>query len=266
MRKAFSLLRFDLLTTNDASRGTPLHPSLVCVFINSKLIKSTFVKRVVLASWKSLSHKQKTVFRTVSLLFAHLILLCGLRKARFDSVNGNSLCNLKDLQARKKHLPSRLKRIVVQNASKHLTNAKPRKSSLFHAWRYLSCRRKCFAGFHFCSHAKKVVKTTRLSRRNFLVVSLVRPLKPIFLCFPACWKSQMRTSQTRLSTCLFVTLPFHHLNAASWQSSSPNQSQDAEKPYHIEQIKAKTRKSLTNTRVQRRNEIWKLVILHLFFA
>ena len=109
---------------------------------------------------------------------------------------------------------------------------------------------------------KKLRKLLVFAEKFLGSVSLVRPLKPILLCFPACWKSQMRTSQTRLSTCLFVTLPFHHLNAASWQSSSPNQSQDAEKPYHIEQIKAKTWKGLTNTR----NEIWKLVILHLFFA
>ena len=65
--------------------------------------------------------------------------------------------NLKDIETRKKHLPSRLKRIVVQNESKLLTNAKPRKSHFFHAWRYLSCRRKCFAASIFV-HAKNLCK------------------------------------------------------------------------------------------------------------
>ena len=170
--------------------------------------------------------------------------------------------NLKDIETRKKHLPSRLKRILVQNKSKLLTNAKPRKSSLFHAWRYLSCRRKCFAGFHFCSHAKKVVKTTRLRRRNFLVVSLVRPLKPICFVFPlverAKWGLHKRVSSL---ACLL------HCLSTTWMLLLDNPRV---------QIKAKTRKSLItlNKSKQTRgkalqtlaDEIWKLVILHLFFA
>jgi len=148
--------------------------------------------------------------------------------------------NLKDIETRKKHLPSRLKRILVQNESKLLTNAKPRKSSLFHAWRYLSCTRKCFSASIFVLRQKTCVDS---DSPKFLLVSLVRPLKPNLLRFffvsPACRKSQMRPSQTRLPTCLFVALPCAQTVAFQcvfkarrvYSQYSANQSQEEEKPY-----------------------------------
>ena len=152
--------------------------------------------------------------------------------------------NLKDIETRKKHLPSRLKRILVQNESKLLTNAKPRKSSLFHAWRYLSCRRKCFAASIFV-HAKNLCKlyvdsdSPKFLLGSFFSASSQAEFALFVFFFPACRKSQMRPSQTRLPTCLFVALPCAQTVAFQcvfkarrvYSQYSANQSQEEEKPY-----------------------------------
>ena len=88
----------------------------------------------------------------------------------------------------------------------------------------------------------------RRNFRIFLVVSLVRPLKPILLRFSSCRKSQMRPSQTRLTTCLFMALPCAADSCVSMRLQGPCsllskcsaiQSKEAEKPYNRSHTKKK---------------------------
>ena len=153
------------------------------VIVYFQTIAGTFVKRVVLVSWNNRSYEQKLFFvvyflRIFEASKLNTKLLCGVYTRLIDSgweskvgrQRHSTLALQSQRQGDAKQVSSKqTQTYCCKMSSNCLPVGRSRKSSLFHAWQYLSWSRKnVFPPWQFLLLTKKLVKNSCWDLPKFL--------------------------------------------------------------------------------------------------